>query len=340
MSFAPDKELPGLCNTNFGAYVAGCAFSPDGAVIAYALGDGCVALYTPATGETVFASAHQGATLCLAGGPQGFLSGGDDGRVVLTGYDGATRELAAFPGQWIEHVAACATGKVLAAAKGKEIILFAGDELTPHLLPELPSTIGGLAVSPDGRALAASHYDGVTLYAPPRPETQGNRLEGAGSNLILVFSPDGGKMACATQDKSVRVYDLDQAAGYMLEGYPTKVRCLSFSHEGDMLWTGGEQAFVGWPVSAAVDPSAREATVFGAFEHGLLGAVAAHPVLPLVAGGFDGGIVFLGSLEHKNAAPLLLLESRKVTCLTWSPDGRQLAGGTDGGAAFFLDLVG
>lgn len=340
MSFAPDAELPGLYNANFGAFVAGSAFSPDGSVVAYALGDGCVALFSPATGETEYVPAHKGATLCLAAGPRGFLSGGDDGRVVLTGQDGDYRELALFPGQWIEHVAACATGKVLAAGKGKQVVLFTGEALAPALLPELPSTIGSLAASRDGRALAVSHYDGVTVYAPPRPDVPGNTFEGQGSNLTLVFSPDGGKMACATQDKSVRVYDMDQAAGYLLEGYPAKVRSLSFSSDSGMLWTGGEQAFVGWPVDAATDPSAREAVVFGAFEHGLLGAVATHPVLPLVAGGFDGGIIFLGSPERKGAAPLLILESRKVTSLCWSPDGRRLAGGTDSGAAFFMDLAG
>jgi len=338
MSFAPDAEQPGVMRADFGAYVAGCAFSPDGSVAAYALGDGCVALYIPATGETEYVAAHKGAALSLAASPRGFVSGGDDGRVVLTAWDGDYRELAAYPGEWIEHVAACATGKVLAAAKGKQVVLF-DDALSPNLLPDLPSAIGGLAASPDGRALAASHYDGVTVYAPPRPAGRSNTFDGPGSNLAIVFSHDGAKIACATQDKSVRVYDLDQAAGYLLEGYPAKVRALSFSGDAAMLWTGGEQAFVGWPVDASVDPSAREATVFGMFEHGLLGTVAAHPVLPLVAGGFDGGVVFLGSVERMGAAPLVILDGRKITSLVWSPDGRRLAGGTDSGAAFYMNLA-
>ncbi len=339
-TFAPDAELPGLFQADFDAHVSACAFAGDGAVAAFALGSGDVALFNPRTGATVLAKAHDGAALCLVGTPQGFLSGGDDGRVVLTGPDGAVRELASRPGQWIEHVAASRDGRVLAAACGKQVMLFDAASLEPRLLPALPSTIGGLAASPDGRALAAAHYDGVTVYAPPRPDSRGNTLEGPGSNLTLVFSPDGGKMACATQDKSVRVYDLDQAAGYLLEGYPSKVRSLSFSGDGNTLWTGGEQAFVGWPVDAAVDPAAREALVFGQFEHGLLGTVAAHPALPLVAGGFDGGIVFLGSAERRGAAPLLALKSRRITALAWSGDGRLLAGGGDSGTAFFMDMAG
>lgn len=339
MTFAPDAELSGLFKDDFGAYVAACAFAGDGETIAYALGDGRIALVDPETAETDFAAAHTGAVLSLAASPLGFLSGGDDGRVVLTTPETGARELAAFPGQWVEHVAACATGRVLAASVGKQVVLFTGDDLTPSLLPELPSTIAGLAASPDGRALAASHYDGVTVYAPPRPGAAGNRLDGPGSNLTLVFSPDGDKMGLATQDKSVRVYDLANSAGYLLEGYPSKVRCLSFSSDGNTLWTGGEQAFVGWPVDAETDPATREAVVFGAFEHGMLGTVAAHPVLPLVAGGFDGGVVFMGSLDRRGAAPLFALESHRVTCLTWSPDGRLLAGGSDGGPAFFLRLA-
>jgi WD40 repeat protein len=339
MTFTPDAELQGLLKADFGSYVAGCAFSSDGETVAYALGDGRLALFDPETGETDFVAAHTGAALCLAASPLGFISGGDDGRVLLTTPETGARELAAFPGQWVEHVAACATGRVLAAAVGKQVVLFTGDDLTPSQLPELPSTIAGLAASPDGRALAASHYDGVTVYAPVRPGATGNRLDGPGSNLTVVFSPDGDRMALATQDKSVRVYDLAQSAGYLLEGYPAKVRCLSFARDSEMLWTGGEQAFVGWPVGADIDPSTREAVVFGAFEHGMLGAVAAHPAMPLVAGGFDGGVVFLGSVDRRGAAPLFALESHRITCLSWSPDGRTLAGGSDGGPTFFMRLA-
>lgn len=339
MTFTPDAELKGLMRADFGAYVAACAFSPDGETIAYALGDGRLALVEAETGETEFAAPHTGAALCLAASPHGFLTGGDDGRAALTTLETGCRELAAFPGQWVEHAAASPDGRVLAVAVGKQVVLFPGPDFAPAPLPELQSAVAGLAVSPDGRALAASHYDGVTVYAPPRPGTPGNRLEGAGSNLTVVFSPDNDKMALATQDKSVRVYDLAQSAGYLLEGYPAKVRCLSFSSDGGTLWTGGERAFVGWPVGADVDPATREATVFGIFEHGMLGAVAAHPALPLIAGGFDGGVVFLGSAARQGAAPLFALESHRVTSLVWSPDGRRLAGGSDGGPAFFMKMA-
>ncbi|MEA4856980.1 WD40 repeat domain-containing protein [Solidesulfovibrio sp.] len=340
MNFSPDEAVPGLRTAAIGAYVSGCAVSPDGDTAAYALGDGRLVRLDTASGEAASVDAHDGGVLSLAAAPQGFVTGGDDGRVALTRPDGRTTELARFPGQWIEHVGASRDGSVLAAARGKAVVLFRGEDLAPQLLPELPAVIGGLAVRRDGRAVAASHYDGVTVYAPPRPDARGNTFDGPGANLTLVFSDDGAKMACATQDKSVRVYDLAQSAGYLLEGYPAKVRCLCFSPDGNMLWTGGEQAFVGWPVDAATDPARREAVVFGAFEHGLLGAVAAHPVLPLVAGGFDGGVIFLGSPERRGAAPLLVLENRRVTSLAWSTDGRRLVGGGDGGAAFFMDMAG
>ena len=74
------------------APVAACAFSKDGAIAAFALGDGRVRLLpadinaaeTPA-GEPL----HRGVVLALVGDPagDGFISGGDDGRLVRIGAD-------------------------------------------------------------------------------------------------------------------------------------------------------------------------------------------------------------------------------------------------------------
>ena len=67
--------------------------------------------------------------------------------------------------------------------------------------------------------------------------------------------------------------------------------------------------------------------------------MAAHPLLPVAAGGFSEGSVFLADLARQAPAPLLHAKA-KATALAWSLDGRYLVGGFDDGQAFLLDLGG
>src|SRR3546814_11297688 len=52
-------------------------------------------------------------SLAPAPGGHGFLSGGDDGRLVRTAADGTADELASVPRKWIEHVVVADHGNAL-----------------------------------------------------------------------------------------------------------------------------------------------------------------------------------------------------------------------------------
>lgn len=338
MPFVSDATLPGLLAARLESGCAGCRFSRDGAQVAFGLDSGDVILLSLASGQAVTRDIHDGPVTCLAAGVQGWITGGEDGRVIRLDPDGAALELAAFSDQPVTAVAAGADGGLLAAAAGNRLALLSPTGRPAVFLADAPSAVTALAVTDDGRALAAGYQDGLTVHAPPRQGLPGHVLEGAGDNLALAFSPDAGCLACATGDHTVRVYDLDRSAGAVLDGYPANVRGLSFAHDGSLLWTGGEQAFVGWPIGPLDEGTPRRAVVFGNFL-GLLGAVAAHPVMPLVAGGVDGGEVVIGSPARNGAARLTSVAGKRFTGLVWSPDGRHLAGCTDGGGAFCLDLT-
>src|SRR5689334_15638978 len=95
-----------------GAWVVGAAFVRNGQSVAFALGDGTLRLARPAEPTAAWTSveAHPGGA-CLAlvadCGPAGFLTGGDDGRLVATAADGTTTEVAKLGAmKWVEHVAA------------------------------------------------------------------------------------------------------------------------------------------------------------------------------------------------------------------------------------------
>ncbi len=109
-----------------GAFVVGARFSNDGRTLAFALGDGTVRLVAMAdldTWNTV--EVHDGGILALAAdaGPDGFVTGGDDGKLRRIGPDGSVSDIAQFGMKWVEQVATHSAG-VIAAGVGKVVHLF------------------------------------------------------------------------------------------------------------------------------------------------------------------------------------------------------------------------
>ncbi|EPR41711.1 WD-40 repeat-containing protein [Desulfovibrio sp. X2] len=352
MEWMADENVPGLSLAQTDAYVTACAFAADGESgrthAAFSTGDGRLLLLDCEARAAMTTKPHEGAILSLATMEAGFLSGGDDGRVVLTrtAGEGAGEgcDIYARKGKWIEHLAVCANGR-FAATLGREVLLFEPDEeddecpfAGPTVLGPLPANAAGLASGARGRILYASHNGGLTMWDIPPSSPAGRPVEGEGAHLALTVSPDGRFAATATPDKAVRILDLQESEGFVLEGYPIKVESLAFDGESRFLMTSGEQAVVMWDLGAP--PEKRgEPIVFGAFEHGYVRIVAPHPALPLLAAGYDTGAVFLGDSVRRSAKPLFSLGGERISCLAWSPDGRYLCGGNDEGALFLLDLV-
>src|SRR5262249_44533111 len=141
------------------------------------------------------ADAHQGALLALAADTaDGFVSGGDDGRVARIARDGAAAELARFQGQWAGHVAALPDGRV-AAAVGRAVQLIGSGE--PRALGPHQSTVSGLARG--GARLAVAHYGGVSLWDPDAAAaSEPELLPWKGSHLCVAPSPDQKFVATAT----------------------------------------------------------------------------------------------------------------------------------------------
>ncbi len=165
------------------AFVVAVCFDRAGATVAFALGDGTLRLVKLAERETWDAvEAHDGAVLSLAAdtGPTGFISGGDDGK-----FRHIDREIADFRGKWVEHVASHPGEKgksgLLACAVGKAIHLFSASGEKLKELPH-PSTVTGLTFDARGKRVAASHYNGASLWFVNAKEDSPRRLEWKGSH--------------------------------------------------------------------------------------------------------------------------------------------------------------
>ncbi len=322
------------------APVAACAFNRDGSLAAFALGDGCVRflpsdLAAPAPEESD--AAHDGAVLSLVGDPaaDGFISGGDDGRLLRLGTDGSAAEIARQKGRWFEHLSAHRTTGTVAATAGKAAFVVKNGEVRefgPH-----PSTIAGVDFSKDGSRIVCAHYGGVTVWSIGQVALPPRRFPWTGSHVAVKWSTDGKFIATGTQENDIHVWRVAQAADMRMQGYPAKVKSLSWTADARFLYTSSQPVFTAWPF-AGKGPEGKPPLQFGEEGAGLMTVVAAHPTSEYVAGGYDSGELQLGDIKSRRSVVLKIADGSAITCLAWSPDGHRLAAGNDKGDLLVIDL--
>lgn len=339
------QTLPPARTVTADAPVAACAFSRDGTTAAFALGDGAVRLLPAdiaAAAPDAMPPVHGGAVLALVADPagDGFVSGGDDGRLLRLGLDGAASELFNQKGKWVEHLAAHRATGAVAASVGKSAFVVRNGEVRefgPH-----QSTVADLDFSKDGSRIGCAHYGGVTVWSlgqitqgqatlPPR------RFAWRGSHVALRWSTDGKFIATGTQENDIHVWRMAQATDMRMQGYPAKVKSLSWTADARFLYTSSQPVFTAWPFSGK-GPEGKPPLQFGEEGAGLLSVVAAHPTAEFVAGGYDSGELQLGDIKTRRSVVLKMADGAAITCLAWSPDGFRLAVGNERGDLLVVDL--
>jgi WD40 repeat protein len=323
------------------APVAACVFSRDGKTAAFALGDGRVRLLPADVKGAASAAAdpvHKGAVLSLIADPltDGFVSGGDDGRLLRLLPDGSAAEIAAQKGKWIDRLAAHRANGAIAASAGKMALVVdkSGEvrEFGPH-----QSTVAGVDFSKDGSRIAAAHYGGVTVWSIGQVTLPPRRFAWQGSHVALKWSTDGKFIATGTQENDIHVWRIAQATDMRMQGYPAKVKSLSWSADARWLYTSSQPVFTAWPF-AGKGPEGKPPLQFGEEGAGLLTVVAAHPAAEFVAGGYDSGELQLGDIKARRSVVLRMSDGSPVSCIAWSPDGFRLAVGNDNGDMLVVDL--
>ena len=334
------QTLPPARSIAADAPVAALAFSRDGNSVAFALGDGSVRILPADIAAAATGAAnpvHGGAALALVADPagDGFVSGGDDGRLLRIGADGTATELFNQKGQWVDHLVAHKTTGAIAASVGKSaFVVKDGDvrEFGPH-----QSTVADLDFSKDGGRIACAHYGGVTVWSIGQVTLPPRRFAWRGSHVALRWSTDGKFIATGTQENDIHVWRMAQATDMRMQGYPAKVKSLSWTADARFLYTSSQPVFTAWPFSGK-GPEGKPPLQFGEEGAGLLSVVAAHPTAEFVAGGYDSGELQLGDIKTKRSVALKIADGSAVTCLAWSPDGYGLAAGNERGDLLLIDL--
>jgi WD40 repeat protein len=326
------------------AFVVAARFSRDGRTVAFAMGDGTTRLVAVAnpTAEWLSVPVHDGATLCLAAdtNQSGFLSGGDDGSLRRIAAVGEVSEIASFGMKWVEQLASHALDKgkgLIAAGVGRSVHLF--DE-TGKKLKEWthPSTVTGLTFDAKGKRVATSHYNGATLWFVAAKVDTPRRLEWKGSHVALAFHPEGEAVVTAMQENALHGWRLPDGQHMRMSGYPTKTMSLSFSKGGKWLASSGSDAMVLWPFFGG-GPMGKAPIELAGGDGINCSVVACHPKEELVAGGFEDGLVVIADIGSSRILPVAPAGHGPVTTLAWSPDGTQLAVGTEQGFAAVVDFA-
>jgi WD40 repeat protein len=317
-----------------GAHVVGAAFL--GQAAALALGDGTLMLHKgDGAANRIDVHPDAGLLIALPDAAGGLLTGGDDGRVMRTGADGAMTLVADEKGRWIDGLAT-STGGAVAWSCGKKVT--SRDDKGRLRSFDAPSTARGLAFAPKGYRLAISHYNGVSLWFP-NTEAAPEGLGWKGSHLDVVWSPDARFVVTSMQENTLHGWRLPEKVDMRMSGYPSKTRSFSWSHDGQWLATSGADAAIIWPFADKAGPMGKAPRECGVWP-ARVSRVAFHPLALVLAAGYDDGCLLL--IRLTDAAELLVRapepETGAVSALAWDRSGRKLLFGTTEGSAGMLNL--
>ncbi len=318
-------------------YVVAALFDRGNAAAAFALGDGTLHLAhraDPARWQTV--QAHDGAVLAMAADVRaGFVTGGDDGRFRRVALDGSVTDLQTFGSKWVEQVASHPDG-VLACAVGKQVHVFRSDG-TPHKGLTHPSSVTGLAIDARGKRIAASHYNGVSLWFVAAKIDTPRLLDWKGSHTGVAIHPAAEAVVSAMQENSLHGWRLSDGQHMRMSGYPAKTESMGFTKSGKWLATAGAESIVLWPFTGG-GPMGKTPTELAGGDTQQCTRVACHPQHEAVAAGFADGLVVLADVVSGRILPVAGPGRGSVSALAWSPDGAQLAIGTETGFAALVDF--
>jgi len=313
-----------------GDNVLDVTWSPDGATLAV----------TPSTGETVLVS-EEGKILRRL--PEHAMGNGRpawfQGLLATCGFDGKIRLDGGSPlptGRgMIERLRTSPDGRHLAAAQGKNLLIFDSDGKATGALPTMPVAIADFAWNPSRpNEIAIVGAGGARMWRLGETEPF-SRFDWGGASLKVEWSADGRWLVTGDQTASVHLFDFTRDYPLHIQGFETKVRALAFSPDGKRLATGGSPVITVWPCTGETGPEGVEPLQLEGHD---ADPVAADFSGNLLATGDETGALLILTFEGDRVVRKRVRRDAGISALAWHPSRPALAVGHADGTASVLEL--
>jgi cytochrome c len=191
------------------------------------------------------------------------------------------------------------------------------------------SAVNAVTLLQDKRAVTAGQDGRIALWTPGRTVPDRVFTGHTGPIAALAVSPDGGILASASWDRTIRLWSLVGAELGVLRGDAQNVNGVAFMPDGRAVVGAGYDAKLRiWPLT---QPSAPSVTTLAA----PLNAVAVAADGEIIAAGADGRVYFLSPAGKLRAA--VAASTSPVVALTISNNGDRIAAASIDGAVVILE---
>ncbi|MBW4421721.1 MAG: PD40 domain-containing protein [Myxacorys californica WJT36-NPBG1] len=322
-------------------YVTAIAYSPDGKTLAASSGAGEVVLYHGVgTLQVMSLQKVIGRSVdCLAFSQDGqFLAaGGQNEQVNIWRMHSEVPELIATLGNsaaWVDRLAWSPTQNLLAFSLGKYVQVWdAGSVNIAATLNFDTSSALDITWHPDGKRLSVSGYQGVKIWTADDWNDDPYLLTIPSASVAIAWSPDGKYIASGNLDRTITVLKWENPHPWVMRGFPGKIRQLNWSNvftkagapllasssvEGIVIWEKQEDETLGWEGRVL---AGHEATIQ---------SIQFQPDSFLLASASADGSVCLWQ-KAKRQIQVLNGAPSGFSCLSWHPQGHQLAAGGQNG---------
>ena len=335
----PDPFAPHWQGT-LSDYVTAIAYSPDGKFLAASSGAGEVVLLQsrslerwdlqPATGRSVDC-------LGFSSDSQYLATGGQGGQVNLWHLSATGPELVTTLGKgntWVEHLTWSPTQNLLAFSLGKVVQIW--DAHLGHVVATLnfeTSSILALAWQPDGKRLSVGGYQGITIWTAADWKDDPELLSVPSASLAIAWSPDGQYIASGNLDRTVAVWEMKNPDPWVMQGFPGKIRHLAWPDtfnktDTAILATASADSLIIWEKQADEILGWEGRVLVGHWE--TIQFLTFQPNSLLLASAGADGCVYLWK-KAKRETQTLQGAPQGFACLSWHPQGNQLAAGGQNG---------